>query len=76
MGYLEKQDKDIVSFKKDESVIIPDGIDYKKLSGLSNEIKTKLLKVKPKTLGSGYSYRWSNSCSNNYSTFTHQKTQI
>ena len=51
MGYLEKQDKDIVSFKKDESVIIPDGLDYKKLIGLSNEIKTKLLKVKPKTLG-------------------------
>ena len=51
MGYLERQDKDIVSFKKDESVIIPDGIDYEKLSGLSNEIKTKLLKVKPKTLG-------------------------
>ena len=31
MGYLERQDKDIKSFKKDESVIIPDGIDYEKL---------------------------------------------
>ncbi len=51
MGYLERQDRDIESFKKDESVIIPDGIDYTKLSGLSNEIKSKLLKVKPKTLG-------------------------
>ena len=51
MGYLERQDKDIESFKKDESVIIPDGIDYEKLSGLSNEIKIKLLKIKPKTLG-------------------------
>ncbi len=51
MGYLERQDKDILSFKKDESVVIPNSIDYKKLSGLSNEIKTKLLKVKPKTLG-------------------------
>ena len=51
MGYLERQDKDIESFKKDESVIIPDGIEYEKLSGLSNEIKIKLLKVKPKTLG-------------------------
>ncbi len=51
MGYLDRQDKDIESFKKDESVIIPDSLDYKKLSGLSNEIKSKLLKVKPKTLG-------------------------
>ncbi len=51
MGYLERQDKDIESFKKDESVIIPEGINYEKLSGLSNEIKSKLLQVKPKTLG-------------------------
>ena len=51
IGYLERQDKDIESFKKDESVIIPEGIDYEKLSGLSNEIKSKLLQVKPKTLG-------------------------
>ena len=51
MGYLQRQDRDIESFKKDESVIIPEGIDYEKLSGLSNEVKSKLLKVKPKTLG-------------------------
>ncbi len=51
MGYLDRQNKDIESFKKDESVIIPEGIDYEKLSGLSNEIKSKLLQVKPKTLG-------------------------
>ena len=41
MGYLERQDKDIESFKKDESVIIPEDINYEKLSGLSNEIKSK-----------------------------------
>ncbi len=51
MGYLDRQDRDIESFKKDESVIIPESIDYAKLSGLSNEIKSKLLQVKPKTLG-------------------------
>ena len=51
MGYLDRQERDIESFKKDESVIIPEGIDYAKLSGLSNEIKSKLLEVKPKTLG-------------------------
>ncbi len=51
MGYLERQDRDIVSFKKDEAIVIPDELDYEKLSGLSNEIKSKLLLVKPKTLG-------------------------
>ncbi len=51
MGYLQRQDRDIQSFKKDESVLIPVGIDYEKLSGLSNEIKSKLVQVRPKTLG-------------------------
>ena len=51
MGYLQRQSKDISSFKKDESVVIPESISYDKLSGLSNEIKSKLIKVKPKTLG-------------------------
>ena len=51
MGYLQRQSKDISSFKKDESVIIPEGIKYDSLSGLSNEIKSKLIKVRPKSLG-------------------------
>jgi len=50
-GYLKKQSHDIKAFKKDESIIIPINIDYENLSGLSNEIKDKLGKVKPKTLG-------------------------
>ena len=51
MGYLQRQDRDIKSFKKDEAVNIPDNFDYNKLSGLSNEIKSKLSLIKPKTLG-------------------------
>ncbi len=50
-GYLQRQSKDISSFKKDESVFIPESIKYEFISGLSNEIKSKLMKVKPKTLG-------------------------
>ena len=51
MGYLQRQARDINSFKKDEAVIIPKNINYDLLSGLSNEIKFKLNQVKPKTLG-------------------------
>ena len=51
MGYLKRQERDIKSFKKDEKVIIPKNINYEHLSGLSNEVKTKLLSIKPKTLG-------------------------
>jgi tRNA uridine 5-carboxymethylaminomethyl modification enzyme len=50
-GYLSRQSQDIKSFKKDEAVDIPSNINYDSLSGLSNEIKSKLIKVKPKTLG-------------------------
>lgn len=50
-GYLKRQERDIKSFKKDESVIIPKNINYENLSGLSNEVKSKLISIKPKTLG-------------------------
>jgi len=50
-GYLEKQEADIVAFRKDENLIIPKDIDYSKLSGLSNEVKTKFKLIRPKTLG-------------------------
>ena len=50
-GYLEKQEADIVAFRKDENLIIPKDIDYSKLSGLSNEVKSKFRLIRPKTLG-------------------------
>ena len=51
MGYLARQSQDIKSFKMDEAVSIPSNLNYELLSGLSNEIKSKLTEVKPKTLG-------------------------
>jgi len=50
-GYLDKQNADIIAFRRDENMIIPRNIDYSKLSGLSNEVKTKFNLIKPKTLG-------------------------
>ena len=50
-GYLARQSQDIKSFKMDEAVSIPSNLNYELLSGLSNEIKSKLIEVKPKTLG-------------------------
>ncbi len=50
-GYLEKQEADIISFRKDENLLIPDNMDYDKLSGLSNEVKSKFTLIRPKTLG-------------------------
>ena len=51
LGYLSRQDRDIKSFLKDENIKIPNNFNYESLSGLSNEIKSKLIKIRPSTLG-------------------------
>jgi tRNA uridine 5-carboxymethylaminomethyl modification enzyme len=50
-GYLKKQKADILAFKRDENLMIPDKINYDSLSGLSNEVKAKFKEIKPKTMG-------------------------
>ena len=50
-GYLKKQKADILAFKRDENLIIPDKVNYDDLSGLSNEVKDKFKRIKPKTMG-------------------------
>ena len=50
-GYLKKQKADILAFKRDENLIIPEKINYDALSGLSNEVKSKFKQIRPKTMG-------------------------
>jgi tRNA uridine 5-carboxymethylaminomethyl modification enzyme len=50
-GYLKKQKADILAFKRDENLIIPENVNYDDLSGLSNEVKAKFKQIKPKTMG-------------------------
>ncbi len=50
-GYLDKQEADIIAFRKDENLVIPDNINFSNLSGLSSEVKSKFELIKPKTLG-------------------------
>ena len=50
-GYLKKQTADILAFKRDENLIIPEKVNYDNLSGLSNEVKAKFKEIKPKTMG-------------------------
>jgi tRNA uridine 5-carboxymethylaminomethyl modification enzyme len=49
--YLDRQQADIAAYRRDESVVLEESIDFQELPGLSNEIKAKLLLVRPKTLG-------------------------
>ena len=50
-GYLKKQKADILAFKRDENLIIPKNLNYDNFSGLSNEVKSKFKKIRPKTMG-------------------------
>ncbi len=50
-GYLKKQKADILAFKRDENLLIPENLDYDSFSGLSKEVKSKFKKIKPKTMG-------------------------
>jgi tRNA uridine 5-carboxymethylaminomethyl modification enzyme len=50
-GYLDRQEADIVAFRRDEDMRLPADLDYRAIGGLSNEAKDKLATVKPATLG-------------------------
>ncbi len=50
-GYLDRQEADIQAFRKDESLRIPEDIDYGSIGSLSSEIRQKLELARPETLG-------------------------
>ncbi|PWE18351.1 tRNA uridine-5-carboxymethylaminomethyl(34) synthesis enzyme MnmG [Marinicauda salina] len=50
-GYLDRQEADILAFRRDEGVRIPAGFDYAAVGGLSNEVREKLEAAAPATLG-------------------------
>ena len=50
-GFIQRQLKDVEKFKNLEKVRIPGELDYTNISGLSREIKEKLVKFKPLNLG-------------------------
>ena len=50
-GYIERQARDIAAFRRDEGLRIPESFNYQEIGGLSNEVISKLEKVRPLTLG-------------------------
>ncbi|MEZ5892708.1 MAG: tRNA uridine-5-carboxymethylaminomethyl(34) synthesis enzyme MnmG [Parvularculaceae bacterium] len=50
-GYLDRQEADILAFKKDESLSLPADLPYGEIKGLSSEVRSKLEATKPLTLG-------------------------
>jgi len=49
--YIERQREDVAKLQRDEAWKIPDDFDYRQLDSLSNEIREKLERVRPATLG-------------------------
>lgn len=50
-GYIERQKAEVERLKAAESQKIPQGIDYSRVTGLSNEVRQKLEEVRPTTIG-------------------------
>lgn len=50
-GYIARQLKEIAKHKRQESTAFPVDFDFNQVKGLSNEVRSKLLEVRPATLG-------------------------
>ena len=49
-GYIKRQDEDIARTSSQEKLVIPDGLDYDSIDGLSNELKQKLTDTRPDSI--------------------------
>ena len=49
--YLSRQAADVESYRRDESIILGEDLDYATLAGLSNEVRQKLQLHRPRTIG-------------------------
>ena len=48
---MKKQEKEAERMNSYEKVLIPENIDYKKVTNLATEAREKLIKVNPTTIG-------------------------
>ncbi|ARC87202.1 tRNA uridine-5-carboxymethylaminomethyl(34) synthesis enzyme MnmG [Rhodovulum sp. MB263] len=51
VNYIARQTQDVEAMRRDEAQLIPHDFDYEGLDGLSSELKGKLSRVRPETLG-------------------------
>ncbi|MBI1215762.1 MAG: tRNA uridine-5-carboxymethylaminomethyl(34) synthesis enzyme MnmG [Alphaproteobacteria bacterium] len=50
-GYIQRQEADIKAFRRDEALALPKDLDYAQVGSLSNEMRLKLSRHRPDTLG-------------------------
>ncbi len=50
-GYVDRQMEMVDRFRKMENVHVPEDLDYSEIIGLSREVREKLMRIKPRSLG-------------------------
>ena len=50
-GYLARQEKQVAEFKKEESRLLPENLDYSAIAGLRLEAREKLQQIRPMSIG-------------------------
>jgi tRNA uridine 5-carboxymethylaminomethyl modification enzyme len=50
-GYMDRMEADVEAFRRDEALVLPESVDYGVIGGLSTEMKEKLARHRPATLG-------------------------
>lgn len=50
-SYLTRQEADIQALRRDENLALPHDLDYSLIPSLSNEVKDKLTRVRPESIG-------------------------
>jgi len=50
-GYLARQEDEVARNRSNEQTVLPDNMDYEQVIGLSNEVRQKLIEIRPGTLG-------------------------
>jgi tRNA uridine 5-carboxymethylaminomethyl modification enzyme len=50
-GYMDRQHRDIVQARDEENLLIPASVDFDSMPGLSIELRQKLSRVRPKSIG-------------------------
>ena len=50
-GYIKLQEEQVERFRKLETKVLPENLDYEKISGISLEARQKLNKFKPHSIG-------------------------
>ncbi len=63
-GYIERQSEEIERSRRYDDILLDPHLPYEDVMSLSNEIRQKLMDIRPRNDGSGITYSWHDTCGN------------